>query len=231
MPVDPSGLGPKGMMALRRTSTPEEQDKKLKEVAELYEKQFLREMVKAMRGTIQESGLIKTNQAEKIFREELDGEHVETWSKQGGVGFGQMIYQQLLEKYGAMMGITTPPARPKGPILLDQKSKFEGRVLPSSESSRKTTVQFSQTEKPDQVVSLKSPWEGKLLGSKRLGSEENLLEIEHDNGLKSQLVFRGEPLTGLQGKSVKAGETIGLLSPEAQTFFWNVESSPQSTLE
>jgi flagellar protein FlgJ len=229
--ADPVSLGPKGMMALRRMTTPDEQKQKLKEAAERYEQEFLRMMVKQMRGSIQESGLIKTNQAEKIFREELDNQHVETWAKKGGVGFSEVIYQNLLDVYGPALGINSPVAKPKGPIMLDQKSKFEGRVLSSSESSRKTSMQFSLTENPDQVVSLKSPWEGKLLGTKRLDSEENILEIQHDNGLKSQLVFRGEPITGLQGKSVKAGETIGLLSPEAQTFFWNVESGPQSTLE
>ena len=48
--------------------TPEQQ---LREVAELYEKNFMREMYKAMRGTVPENTLVKTNQAEKIFQEQL----------------------------------------------------------------------------------------------------------------------------------------------------------------
>lgn len=228
--MDASSLGPKGFVAFRKKYSPEEQDQKLKDVAEMYEKQFLKEMVKAMRGTVQESGLIKVNQAEKIYREELDTENVGRWSKQGGLGLGQMIYQQLIDKYGVGLGIKGAIQKPKGPMALDEKSILHGRVLADSSATKKTTFQFSDLESPE-LYSLKSPWEGRLLGSKRLGAEENVLEILHDNGLKSQLVFRGQPLPGLQGRPLQAGETIGLLSPEARTLFWNVEPGPEATLE
>ena len=94
-------------MGLRKTLDPKQQDKKLREVAELYEGQFLREMVKAMRGTVQESGLVKVSQGEHIYREQLDQNYVDEWSKRGGLGFQEIIYKQLLEKYGEKMGIKT----------------------------------------------------------------------------------------------------------------------------
>ena len=47
-------------------------DEKLKDVSALYEKHFLGEMMKAMRSTVKEGGIVQANQAEKIFREQLD---------------------------------------------------------------------------------------------------------------------------------------------------------------
>lgn len=64
--------------------TPEE---KLRQVSDYYEKQFMREMLKSMRSTISESGLVKTNQAEKIFRDQLDDEYVDQWNQKGGFRF------------------------------------------------------------------------------------------------------------------------------------------------
>lgn len=80
-------------------------EKKLRDVAKMYEGQFLREMVKAMRGTVTDSGFIKENQAEKIFREQLDQEYTDKWVDRGGLGFQDIIYNQLVEKYGPQLGI------------------------------------------------------------------------------------------------------------------------------
>lgn len=87
--------------------TQEEQLKKLREVADLYEKQFLGEMMKAMRGTAGEGKdqLIPVSQAEKIYKEQLDQQYVEQWGANGGVGMSDMIYNQLIEKYGPQLGL------------------------------------------------------------------------------------------------------------------------------
>ena len=78
-------------------------DKQLKDVAALYEKQFLREMVKQMRSTVSESELMPTGFAEKYYREQLDHQYVESWGDTGGIGLGKMIYDQLLDRYGAQL--------------------------------------------------------------------------------------------------------------------------------
>src|SRR5689334_1017490 len=105
-------VGTPQSMPTQKTSGNPELDKKFREVSEMYEKQFLREMTKAMRSTIQESGLVKVNQGEKIFREQLDNEYVEKWGSSGGIGLADMIYDQLLFHYGPK----TPDQRPQGPI-------------------------------------------------------------------------------------------------------------------
>ncbi|MNL69402.1 hypothetical protein D3C87_1942580 [compost metagenome] len=73
---------------------------------------------------------------------------------------------------------------------------------------------------------VKSPWEGVLLGKRSLGDDQSLVEISHDNGLKSQMVFKGGLSNVPTGQKLQAGETLGFLSPEAKALYWSVE--PQS---
>jgi flagellar protein FlgJ len=212
---------------LRQQATPEQQDAKLKQVGELYEKQFLREMVKAMRSTVHESGFIKTSQAEQIFREQLDQEYVENWGKKGGIGLADMIHHQLLEKYGAQLGIRAADQKPVGPLRLDEKSNFQGRVVQNKINSNLPgfTLEYQRGESQPGTQDLLNPWSGKLLGHKRLDSGENILHIEHDNGLESTLSFRGTGLGLLAGDKVEEGGRLGLLSPEADRFFWSLQKS------
>jgi len=229
---------------MRRVATPEEQDQKLKDVAKLYEKQFLREMTKAMRSTVSEDGFIKANQAEKIFREQLDQEYVEKWGDKGGIGLADMIYKQLLDKLGPGMGIKSAPQRPMGPIQLDQKNAGMTAIKTSERSPIKIQVQPGTEVKPQrltvqydlQMAALQkddgnprevlAPWDGNLLGTQQINPDEYLLEMSHTNGRKSQLVFRGQidsQLSAQPLKEIQAGQRLGLLSPEAKNLFWTVE--------
>jgi peptidoglycan hydrolase FlgJ len=217
---------------LRQPLTPEQQDAKLKNVGKLYEKHFLREMVKAMRGTVSEGGFQKASQAEKIFKEQLDQEYVEKWGDKGGIGLADLIHQQLLQKYGSQLGISSPIAKPRGPLPLDEKSTFLAQPFKTQGSSKKFSMEFLKNlDAPTLgISSLRMPWQGKLMNSTRLGSDEYLLDLAHENGLKSQIVFKGQPMGDLKGQELQAGDRIGLLSPEARAFFWNVEpvSNPVS---
>ena len=85
--------------------TPEQVEAKFKEAGELYEKQFLRELVKAMRSSVQESSLVPKSQAEKIYQEQLDHQMVEAWGDRGGVGLGDMITDRLIQQYGQQAGL------------------------------------------------------------------------------------------------------------------------------
>jgi flagellar protein FlgJ len=62
-----------------------------------------------------------------------------------------------------------------------------------------------------------------------------MVEIEHDNGLKSQVVFRGSLSKLSTGDTVQAGETLGVLSAEARSLYWTVEpdkkTGPQTVSE
>lgn len=227
MSVD-SGNGVKpGFVPFQRPRpTAADQDRKLREVAELYQRQFMQEMVKAMRGTVQESGLVKVSQAEKIYREQLDQNYVENWSKKGGVGLADLIYQQLVEKIGPQMGLRKEISKPQGPIPLDASSNFTG-MIKATQNGPKTSIHYQldlQTgPQSTQSIQVKAPWSGTLLGTQKLESDEYLLEMLHDNGIKSQFVFRGKTLHDLGQGPIQEGQNIGLLSLEARNFFWNVE--------
>jgi len=218
---------------LRRAPTPEEHNQKLKDVSQLYEKQFLREMMKGMRGTVTEGGFIPTSNAEKIFRENLDQEYVEKWGDKGGIGLADMIHAQLLEKLGPALGIKPHMLKPQGPIKIDEKSLQQNPLkLQSSQNAArpsKTTVHYDLQKAALENQEISAPWQGSVLGVKSLREDEHLVELAHDNGLKSQLVFRGSLEKNLQGAQfqpgaeIQAGQRLGLLSPEAKSFFWTVD--------
>jgi flagellar protein FlgJ len=218
--------GPMG--APPQTKTP---DQKLHEVSEMYEKHFLGEMMKAMRSTVHEGGFVQSNQAEKIFRDQLDQEYVDKWGAQGGIGLADLIYKQMIEKYGVQMGIKNPVGKPQGPLPLTEKDLFTAKSFHQNKKSENLSFRFDKKSslagEVNKPVPVSSPWEGVLLDKKNLLTGETLLELDHDNGLRSQLVFKGVAGVLKTGQKIQAGETLGLLSPEAKTFFWHTQTGPQ----
>ncbi len=215
-------------MKINKFMTPPEPkapEQQLKDVSAMYEKHFLREMMKAMRSTVNESGFIKTNHAEKIFREQLDSEYVDKWSDRGGIGLGDMIYTQLVEKFGAQLGIKALVNKPVGPLAVTERSNYTGPVRPQEKGDRlqynfDVTKRSSENAEERKVI---MPWSGTLAKKTALGPEENLYEFEHDNGLKSRLYFKG--VSNLStGSTVQAGETVGLLGDEAKNLVWDVKT-------
>ena len=86
--------------------------------------------------------------------------------------------------------------------------------------------QITGAESLEEPISITAPWSGKVLGSQQINPDEYVMEMLHDNGLKSQMVFRGVPAVG--PKSVAAGETLGLLSPQARNFYWNLSPAQEA---
>lgn len=200
--------------------TPEQ---KLRDVSDMYEKHFLREMMKAMRSTVKEGGFVQSNQAEKIFKEQLDDHYVEKWGERGGIGLSDMIYKQLMDKFGVMMGIRAPVTKPQGPLLMDGKSDY--RAQPFQHPGKKQALSYRiDVGGKAGGGEVKAPWDGVLLGSKSLADNQTMIEVEHDNGLKSQMVFKGAVSKVLTGQKLQAGDTLGFLSSEAKSLYWTVDS-------
>ncbi len=218
-----------------RVPTAEQIDQQFKDVSKLYEKQFLREMVKAMRSTVQESGFIKQNQGEKIFREQLDHDHVEKWGDRGGIGLADMIYKQLIDRYGEAAGLKEKMEKVNGPISVDKLAQFQVRQQTSpsvSQGKFPLTYEFEKKSMDNSaLLKLESPLAGRIAQNIKLGPDETLLEISHDEGLQSRLVFRGHAPSLAQGQVVDQGETVGLLSPEARSFFWALGLDQKSVSE
>lgn len=211
-------------------------DEKLHDVSEMYEKHFLREMMKAMRSTVHESGFIQQNQAEKIFREQLDDQYVDKWSEKGGIGLSKIIYEQLIDKFGVQLGIKKEILKPQGPLPLDDKSNFTAH--PFRHPGRKNSLAYRidsrlqrqpsilgnhDSNKETALQSVKTPWDGVLIGKKTLADHQSLVQIQHDNGLKSELVFKGELSNISTGAAVQAGETLGVFSADSKSLYWVVD--------
>lgn len=204
--------------------TPNPVEQKLRDVGKLYEKQFLREMLKSMRSTVSEGGFLKSNAGEKIFREQLDHEYVEKWGDRGGIGLADLIYDQLVQKYGPQLGLKEPMQKPQGPLPLEKTHLYSGPTRVSAPKDPTLTYRFDRMGEVGSATPLSSPWSGKLIGSRRLEEDQQLLEMAYDNGLRGKLVFRGQVERLNLGQSVQQGETLGVLSPEAKSFYWTLQT-------
>jgi flagellar protein FlgJ len=224
--------------------SPEEQkaqaQDKLKEVSQMYEKHFLNEMVKAMRSTVNESGLVKVSQGERIFREQLDQEYVGAWSNRGGIGLSDLIYEQLMQKFGAQLGLDNSSgkvARPQGPLPLDEASNYHVRSI---SGLNKITTHLQRADKKNsdegegragnissvvEPVPISSPWSGKLVQKIDLGIDEYFLQVSHENGLRSDLKWKGSLSPGLQaGADLYKGQPLGYLGQNLDALTWAISS-------
>ena len=195
----------------------ERQERQLRTAAEMYEQHFLREMVRNMRQSVPEGGLVETNFAEKIFREQLDNQYVDSWSKRGGVGFADMIFEHVKERY-LNPGDKTPP--PAGPLPLERGMKVHPL---NSDSPDKSRFLFEGTEGMDQSqLEVRSPWPGLVQESFSDGQGHAKISIVHDNGLKSLLLIEGDAELGLAGRQVAAGQKLGVLDAEKPRAQWQI---------
>ena len=203
-------------------------NEKVDEVAKLYEKQFLREMVKAMRGTVSH-GYVKPSMAEEIYRGQLDEQYVEAWGENGGIGLSNIIYDQIMERY-----FSTPHGKSlkdQGPIAVtDRDVSKVVRVKMDSASQTPGQVPLRVEIKPSEdggPGKLQLPWDAKVLTKSQLGGKTSLT-LSHGEGLKSTFIFQGVASAEVEpGKELSRGQTVGVLSPEVRAFFWNLSQSNQ----
>jgi flagellar protein FlgJ len=197
-------------------------EKQLRNVSELYEKQFLREMVKQMRSTVSESSLQPSSFAEKYYREQLDEQYVESWGDRGGIGLGKLIYDQLIFRYGEMMGIKVPQGKPSGPLPMSQKDQWGTRFEPKDKS-----IVFDKKEGAGAAQGsseVASPWSGRWLGSFQLENGLKVAKIQHE-GFQSVLVGHFQASQHKQGDQLNEGDSIGILNPEATQLQWKLLKS------
>ncbi len=201
---------------------------KFREVADLYENHFIRTMMKEMRSTVKESGFIKQNNAEKIFRDQLDDQYADNWGKAGGIGLSGLIYDQLMQRYGEQMGLKDKTQKPQGPIELDAKANFKGVVSKSATSAESEPITFKFETDAGQKTKVKNPWAGTLLDKKYLEMDQMQYRIKHDNGLESLIMTRG---TGLgpdsqlsPGDTLQSGQQLGWATASSP-LFWTVKTN------
>lgn len=222
-------------LKVRPSITTDQQDQKVREVAEMYEKHFLRELVKSMRSTVGDGGLIQKSQAEQIFSEQLDQQYVEQWGNKGGIGLADMIQKQIIEKFGVQMGLKAPTNAMRGPVPLGLKDR-EGlgfKTTKTEGADLKLTFQ-DLLKKPRDLT---NPFEG-YLTSQEQNEGWTQLSVEHLNGFRSHLKFPslqsgGSAVTKI-GDAIPAGQSLGQWSSKLGDLEWQLEaplSQPKSRVE
>jgi Rod binding domain-containing protein len=208
--ADPIGITKGLPLRLSPAERLAQQEAKIKEAAQMYEQHFLQEMVKAMRKTVT-PGFESPSFAQKLYSEQLDTQYVESWAKRGGIGLGEMIYQQLQQKlYGAQQ-----LPRPAGPLPADTTGQLH--VLPTNKKGRADFVIRPDKQGAREVL---APWAGKLAALQALDTNDTALLIEHpDQRLDSRMVFRGHPVANLlPGAELSAGQKLGELGTAADLY-------------
>lgn len=205
----------------KQAPNPEALKSQFQEVANLYEKHFLREITKAMRSTVPESGFIKKNNAERIFQEQLDGEYVEKWGARGGIGLADLIYKQLVEKFAPHLG-PTEALQTQGPFPFKENDRLRLKVSENPKGLN-FTIQASDPGSLGSGV-LRAPWSGLLSKKIELAPSEWFLQLQHDNGLTSRFTYKGlGPKFDLHSR-VEAGQGLGFLSPDGSSLRWGLIS-------
>lgn len=184
------------------------------DAARMYENHFLREMVKAMRQTVPESEANPMSMAEKIFRGKLDDQYVDDWVQQGGVGFADVIYQQVMDRF-----FTPPASRPSGPIQPDNP---DIKAKPIKVQDNDMTIQIKGASAPSDREVL-APWGGKVIQADALEGGLKSLILDHGGGLKSSLVYRGWIGT-TPGSNIEPGQKLGGLSIQNPELLWRIQS-------
>lgn len=208
-----------------------ERNAKVDEVAKMYEKQFLREMVKAMRGTVS-YGAQKPSMAENIYRDQLDEQYVESWGDSGGIGLGDLIYEQIMDKFFASAA--------------GRELKKQGETIPLTDRDVARVIRMKSPQAPSQAplrvevkdapdgrpAKLQAPWSGEIISNARLEGGKTALTMAHGPGLRSTLVFQGVPTADASpGKRFERGDQLGVLSPEIHSFLWNLNQVAESALD
>lgn len=197
-------------------------DRQLKKASHMYEKQFLRTMVKAMRDSVSHSSLTKPGMAEKIYREQLDDKHVEGWVDRGGTGFGDMVYKQLVDRFYPQLG----PRKIKQLRPMNLSDRYQGvsRSLASRDKKEHTfNIQLGPQKK--ETSYLKLPWQGTLEKEFEMGNGQKVALFSHPFGLQSTFVFQGQLEPGLLNKTLLDGENFAQIGPGEQSVTWKVEDA------
>lgn len=97
-PISPNSLNLSDLLSKQRleqrTPAKNTEDAKLLEAANEFEVLLVQQMMKSMRSTSFESGLVNKSEGEKVFQSMLDEQYARLSTQSSGMGLGEMIYQE-----------------------------------------------------------------------------------------------------------------------------------------
>lgn len=205
----------------------DKQDAKIRDASKMYEKYFLGEMMKAMRQTVHHAN--EPSMAEGIYSEQLDQQYVDTWGDRGGVGFADLIYNQVQERYFNHAQAGPRPHMPipieKGTTIKIDNPKQMGIPVVTPGANKQKDLSFLyewQSGRSPESRDVVSPYAGEVLQSFHAGDERQIVKLAHDHGLVSTLSFLGRSQNLQPGDSISAGQKLGSLSPQAMGLTWQI---------
>ena len=198
------------LIPIHRATQEDELDQKLREVSKSYEKQFLREMVKAMRSSVQESDLIPKNMAERIYAEKMDEQYVENWGDHGGIGMAEIIYQDVKTK---ILG-SAPEPRPLPKVMMPLPDKSDPPPVLKMQDEG-----FHMSAPAPEGASVRAPLPGIVRASYE-DQGRNYVRLDHGAFGTSLLSFTGWSSARAQGESVEAGQDLGRVVGADRTLHW-----------
>ena len=92
---DLSGMQYRGAQLDRVKGMVAKKDEKLMEACRDFEALFVKQMLDAMRKTVEKNGLIEGGMAEDIFEDMLYDEYAKLMTKNAGLGVADLLYKQL----------------------------------------------------------------------------------------------------------------------------------------
>jgi peptidoglycan hydrolase FlgJ len=98
----------------RRLATPGQDDTKLREAAQGFEAMFIKKLWSQMRATVPKEGYLHSKE-EESYLSMFDEEFSKKMAASGGIGLGDMLYEQLRSKT-AEAGRHTTPSRASEPL-------------------------------------------------------------------------------------------------------------------
>ncbi|MDR2893208.1 MAG: rod-binding protein [Deltaproteobacteria bacterium] len=103
--------------ALRKRMTPEQDPKgKLREACQGFETIFIQKLWEQMRANVPKEGYLHSPQ-ESMYQSMYDNEFAKKMAEAGGIGLGDMLYEQLSQSLGESSRSATPRVNPRLPIV------------------------------------------------------------------------------------------------------------------
>lgn len=220
------GRGLEGKVHAALNASGKEQRSELKKVAQEFEAVFIAYLLKVMRETIEESGLMEEGFGKTIYTEMFDQEVSMSIARRGALGISDLLYKHLLEiePEKEQMNSTESPASPHGsgngassqnegretndlqlPVLAPVSSRFGPRADPFSHKRRMHKgVDFAAPK----GAPVAAPLPGKVVSAGCESGYGNTILIQHPNGLQTRYGHL-DAIHVQKGQEVAGGQIIG----------------------
>ncbi len=194
----------------------EKQKSELKNAAQEFEAVFINYLLKAMRETIEESGLLEEGFGKSIYTEMFDQELSLSMARRNSLGISNLLYQNItkseaeknLKDAGPAPSLPGKKAPDKGvereisdvqlPVQAPVSSRFGVRVDPFS---HKTRMHKGIDLAAPEGTKVEVPWAGKVVSAGFEKGYGNNVLIQHSEGFQTRYGHLGS-------MNVKAGDVV-----------------------